>query len=304
MRRHDRPIGGTILQALLLVWGCSGSQARQPTDHPDAGAREAGAAACEGVDASVAGNPPYVDLNITASGFAEHEGKAVFLVTRVGLGGVIGTGSATVRGGAFTLRFPMGYRRSSDQEVLWLIDADSDGLCNAAAGDQTGYVLISAVDPAGTDALDVAITDNHLPTTSHNVDLCNPAQPFGEMLDMNILGKGFEAHEGRAVHVLTRTLYNGAIFGSGEAVIAGGGFALNFQKGYQRSSYQEVFLFVDVDGDGRCLPGTDHTAYVATSAFNPLRIEPIDEQVTDNHAAKSARNADVCVVMNGCQLAP
>jgi hypothetical protein len=31
---------------------------------------------------------------------------------------------------------------------------------------------------------------------------------------------------------------------------------------------------------------------------------PIDEQVTDNHRSKTARNAGVCVVMNGCQVAP
>ena len=162
---------------------------------------------------------------------------------------------------------------------------------------------MNAVDP-GSNALDLLITDNHVRTTSRNVDICNPAVPFGDMMDINITGTGFQAHDGQRVHLLTRTAYNGAIFGSGEAVVTGGGFAFHFPKGYVRFTYQEMLVFVDVDGDGVCVPGTDHTSYSATSAFNPVQIAPVDEQVMDNHTSNTARNADVCVVMNGCQVAP
>ena len=61
---------------------------------------------------------------------------------------------------------------------------------------------------------------------------------------------------------------------------------------------------MDVDGDGVCVTGTDHTGYSASSAFNPVQIAPVDQQVTDSHTSNTARNADVCVVMNGCQVAP
>lgn len=302
MRRDDIAGGSTILLAALLVWGCSGSQGGGPPNHPDGGA-EGGVAACDGVDASIA-SPAYADMTITATGFAEHEGRTVFVVTRSNSSGVLGARSATVMAGAFAFRFPKGYQRSADQDLLWFIDADGDGVCNTDVGDHTGYLLVNAVDPAGSDALEVAITDNHVRTTSRNVDICNPAAPFGEMMDFNITGSGFQAHEGQHVHLLTRTAYNGAIFGSGEAVVTGGGFAFHFPKGYERLTYQEMLLFVDVDGDGACMDGTDHTGYMATSAFNPVQIAPIDEQVTDNHKSKTARNADVCVVMNGCQVAP
>jgi hypothetical protein len=268
------------------------------------GADASAATGCEGVDAGGIVSPAYADMNITASGFAEHEGRSVFLVTRSNSSGVIGARSVTVTGGGFAVRFPKGYTRSSEQDLLWLIDADGDGRCNTDAGDHTGYLRVSAATPAGADALEVAITDNHVRTTSGGVDICNAAAPFGDMMDFNIAGVGFEAHDGQRVHLLTRTVYNGAIFGSGEAVVTGGGFAFHFPKGYQRFTYQEIFLFVDVDGDGACAPGTDHTAYKATSAFNPVAIMPIDEQVMDNHTSRSGRNADVCIIMNGCQIAP
>jgi hypothetical protein len=31
---------------------------------------------------------------------------------------------------------------------------------------------------------------------------------------------------------------------------------------------------------------------------------PFDDQVMDDHTSKSGRNADVCIIMNGCQIAP
>jgi hypothetical protein len=125
------------------------------------------------------------------------------------------------------------------------------------------------------------------------------------MLDFNITGSGFEAHDGQRLHLLTRTAYNGAIFGAGDAVVAGGGFAFHFPKGYERFTYQEILVFVDVDGDGVCVTGTDHTGYTASSAFNPVQIAPpVNQQVMDNHTSRSARGADICVIMNGCQVAP
>src|SRR5580765_2102061 len=58
------------------------------------GAADASAATgCEGVDAGGIVSPAYTDMNITASGFAEHEGRSVFLVTRSNSSGVIGTRS-------------------------------------------------------------------------------------------------------------------------------------------------------------------------------------------------------------------
>ena len=268
------------------------------------GASDAGPSACERVDGGSVTSPPYLDLDVTASGFAEHEGQKVFLVTRANIAGVLGAGSATVTGGAFAFHFAKGYKRATNQEILWLLDADGDGVCDDTAGDHTGYVLLSATDPPAAAPVAIAISDNHVRTTSSNANLCNPPAPFGDMLDMNITGTGFDAHEGRAVHLLTRNPSNGAIFGSGDARVAGGGFAFHFPRGFQRFTYQEIFFFVDIDGDGKCAPGTDHLGYTVTPGFNPTQNVPLDLQIMDNHMAQSARGADVCVVMNGCQIAP
>jgi hypothetical protein len=124
------------------------------------------------------------------------------------------------------------------------------------------------------------------------------------MLDMNVTGTGFDAGEGRTVHLLARTVDNGAIFASGGAVVASGGFVLHFPRGFERFTYEEIMFFVDVDGDGRCTPGTDDPGYTVTAAFNPTQNVPVDVPLMDNHMAQSARGADVCAVMNGCQLAP
>src|SRR4029078_8056265 len=129
----------------------------------------------------------YADMNVSASGFAEHEGRTVLVVTRSNSSGVLGAPPATGTGGACAFRFPKGYQRSADQELLWLIDADGDGLCNTDAGDHTRYLFVHAGAPRSA-ALDVAITDNHVRTTSRNDDICNPAAPFGDMMDINITG--------------------------------------------------------------------------------------------------------------------
>lgn len=299
------------LLALVLVWSCSGSpdrgapaDAADASDAPGVDAGDATTAACEGVDAGSAASLSYVDLNITASGFSEHEGQTVFLVTRSNSYGVLGSGSAVVSGGAFAFHFPKGYRRAADQQIIWLLDADGDGVCDEAAGDHTGLFLLSATDPPGAEPVAVAISDNHVGMTSSGATICNSVLPFGDMLDMNVTGTGFDAYEGRTVHLLARTVDNGAIFASGHAVVASGGFVLHCPRGFERSSYEEIVFFVDVDGDGRCRPGTDDPGYTVTSAFNPIQNVPVDVPLMDNHMAQSARGADVCAVMNGCQLAP
>jgi hypothetical protein len=294
--------------APMLAWSCSGSHehgaSSDASDAPGIDAGDATTAACEGVDAGSAASRSYVDLNITASGFAEHEGQTVFLVTRSNSYGVLGSGSAVVSRGAFAFHFPKGYQRAADQQIIWLLDADGDGVCNDAAGDQTGFFLVSATDPPGTEPVAVAISDNHVQMTPSGANLCTRGFPFGDMIDMNVTGAGFDADEGRTVHLLARTVDNGAIFGSGQAVVANGGFVLRFPRGFERSTYEEIVFFADVDGDGRCAVGTDHAGYTVTAAFNPTQNVPVDVPLMDNHVAQSARGADVCAVMNGCQLAP
>jgi hypothetical protein len=317
MHPAGRSVCVTIFLAALTACGPTKERADSGTNGPggtggaagggSGGSADAGdptAGACEGIDAGSAASLLYVDLNVSASDFSEHEGQTVFLVTRSNTYGVLGSGSAVVSGGAFAFHFPKGYRRAADQQITWLLDADGDGVCNDAAGDQTGFFLVSATDAPGTEPVTVAISDNHVQMTPSGSSLCNAAFPFGDMLDMNVTGTGFDAHEGRTVHLLARTFDNGAIFASGQVVVASGGFVLHFPRGFERFTYEEIFFFTDVDGDGRCAVGTDHPGYIVTAAFNPTQNVPVDVPVMDNHKAQSARGADVCAVMNGCQLAP
>jgi hypothetical protein len=106
------------------------------------------------------------------------------------------------------------------------------------------------------------------------------------------------------MHLLTSSPYNGLVRGAGQATIAGGAFAFHFPQGFERTTYQEVFWFVDTDGDGACATSVDHTGYLATSAFTPLDPTAVVEvQISDNHMITSARQEAVCVVMNGCRPA-
>jgi hypothetical protein len=304
---HSPSTGFLNVQILLMATACNGAAVKDrdaAAPEPDAPAGDATRAACEGVDAGAGAAPQYLDMDITGSGFAEHEGQAVLLVIRTENSRVLGVGKATVAGGGFALHFPKGYRRASNQEILWLVDADGDDVCNAAAGDHTGYLVAGGFDPVGSAAFAVAISDNHVNVTPREPNLCDPALPFGTMLNFNVTGSGFAAHDGRTVHLLTRTATNGAIFGSGAAVVSGGGFTFYFRRGYERFTYQEIFWFVDVDGDGTCVAGTDHTGYITSSGENPTQDVSVEMAVTDNHATQSARQADVCIVMNGCPLAP
>jgi hypothetical protein len=123
------------------------------------------------------------------------------------------------------------------------------------------------------------------------------------MADMNVTGLGFKAHEGAIVHLLTRSFQNGAVFGRGEAPVAAGGFAFRLPHAFVSFTYQEVFWYVDADGDGACTTA-DHRGYTVTAAFRPTGNEALDQPITDNHVVTSARGADVCIVMNGCLLAP
>lgn len=297
-------LGMRTLVALLALAGCGGSaQIARDSSVPDRATGDSAAISCESLDGGADADPRYLDLDIAASGFAAHEGQKVFLVTRGGIGTVLGVGTKTVAAGSFSFHFPKGYLRAWSQEILWLVDSDGDGLCTAAAGDHTGYVVAGGFDPAGNAPFAVSITDNHVGATPREPDLCNPTLAFGEMLDFNITGSGFAAHDGRTVRLLTRTGQNGAIFGAGQAMVTAGGFAFHFPKGFETFTYQEVIWFVDDDGDGTCT-AADHTGSVVTSAFSPLQIEPLDMSITDNHMTMTARGADICTVMNGCQLAP
>ena len=110
-------------------------------------------------------------MDITATGFAAHDGATVRLLTRTGQNGaVFGAGQTTIAGGKFSLHFPSAYQQFTYQEILWFVDIDGDGVCTIA--DHRGGVSSSAFTPTGSAAVTMPITDNHMTTTTRSADLC------------------------------------------------------------------------------------------------------------------------------------
>jgi hypothetical protein len=319
-----RRLGLTTLLLLVAGEGCSGSSTAAGDGGPGAGGSGgfAGRGGTGGIDGGGAGGGggsgggvdpscirpdaqlhKFLNLDVRGDGFGAHEGQAVHLVTRISTSGVLGAGRVTVASGGFAIHFEGGYQRNTSQQLIWFADQDGDGTCNPAMGDHMGYVALGPFDPAADDALAVTISDNHVTDVAGDPSVCSANRPFGGMTDMNVTATGFAAHDGSTVYVLTRTFQNGAVFGRGQATVASGGFSLHLPRGFVVMTYQEVLWFVDVDGDGVCT-ANDHLGYTVTAAAVPTGNQPFDQMISDNHTDMSARAADVCVVMNGCPIAP
>jgi hypothetical protein len=243
----------------------------------------------------------FLNLDVSSQGFpGEHSGEWVYVVTRNATSGVLGAGRGLLSGPGFTLHFEGGYERNTSQMIEWFADADGSGDCIFSSGDHVGYMMIGPFDPAGNDAVSATIVHNDVGGIPGEGNSCNGGGVFGYMADMSLSAAGFAAYNGATVYLLTRATQNGAVFARGETTIAGGGFGFYFPRGYAQQTTQEVFWFVDADGDGVCT-SSDRPGYAVTpaSAMDTLYFD-----ITDNHVATSVTGADVCVVLNGCPIAP
>ena len=163
-------------------------------------------------------------------------------------------------------------------------------------------MTIGPFDPAGNDTISTAIVHNDVGGIPGETNPCAGVRPFGDMADINLNAPGFEAHEGAPVYLLTRNGLNGFVFARGESTITSGRFGFYFPRAYARGLAQEIFWFVDADGDRVCT-SSDHRGYAVTPV-STTQPDTVYLEITDNHATESARGADVCVVLNGCPLAP
>jgi hypothetical protein len=155
----------------------------------------------------------------------------------------------------------------------------------------------SRVPGAGDDAPAVAGTSDACTAPSTDVGIRNGVRL---LLDLVVTGQGFEEHEGKRVYVFTRESNYRTPLGHGSELVRSGRFTLRFPDGYARFSYQLVFYYVDVNGDGRCDESTgDHTGFTITNAFNPAGNEPDEVALPDNHRS-SQRDERVCDLMNAC----
>lgn len=122
-------------------------------------------------------------------------------------------------------------------------------------------------------------------------------------LDLVVNGAGFESHEGQRVHVLARDYQSQLSLGYGSAMVAQGKFVLRFPRGYAMFSYQPMFFYVDLDGNGACDPAVDHLGSFLTNGYtgsDPFELGLSHEQ----HAHDSSRpraDASVCATLNACR---
>jgi hypothetical protein len=268
------------------------------SDPTDAGAT------CQPGDAGADRRRSFIDFQITGAAFDGHNGSTIHLYTAgSSVNDVYGLGRQVIAGGGFVLELPAGYKRGSVQAVVWFVDVDGDGVCNSGNDDHSGFATVGPFDPGpGADErFEVTISDNHINPYHGSGDPC--AGATAPLLDLDITGSAFGAHEGQTIHLVTSSPNNDVVRATGQAIIQGGTFAFHFPRGLERFTYQDVFWFVDVDGDGRCTTGADHTGYVSTAAFNPVGDAPLQMMITDNHAA-SLGGLNICAIVSGCRPPP
>ena len=162
--------------------------------------------------------------------------------------------------------------------------------------------MIGPFDPAGNDAYSVTIFHNDVAGIPGETNPCVGVRPFGDMADIGLRATGFEAHEGATVYVLARNALNGFVFARGQYPYLSGQFGLHLPRAYARNLAEEIFWFVDADGDRLCT-GSDHRGYAVTPVV-ATQVDQVTVEITDNHATETAKGVDVCLVLNGCPVAP
>jgi hypothetical protein len=246
----------------------------------------------------------FLELQILGSDFGAHDGRTIYVIARTGSTGVLGCNFVTIRNGSFSISLPSGFERNSNEQVLWFVDVDADGICNAALGDHVGLVALDPLDPATTDPIVVTLSDSQATGVPGDPSACTGQIPLAEMSDLRIDGTGFGEHEGARIHLVTATLHNGSVFASGSASIVNGTFTMAFSHAYQDFTYQEVDWYIDTDGDGHCTTGTDHTGSMLTNADRPTDNSPVQVPITDTHQQSNATGSDVCASVNACPPEP
>jgi hypothetical protein len=164
--------------------------------------------------------------------------------------------------------------------------ATGDGAATEQRGDGgPELATASPVDAA------CATSDGHMADSTHG------------FVDLDVMGRGFERYEGKIVWMLTRRTRSDVVFGVARTTIVDGQLMVHFPDGFERQAYQEVFWFVDADGDGLCDDGAgDHVGYTITNGFNPVADEPYLLMFEDSEFLQGppVGGESICAVMNQC----
>jgi hypothetical protein len=184
-------------------------------------------------------------------------------------------------------------------------DGAGPGMDVQVGGEPNG--LADALPPpdSGADMATDSTTPDQMPSGPNPCARAPGAIPVRngrrDFMDLIINAGDFAEHEGQRVHVFTREYSQKTPLGYGSAVVQGGGFMLRLPDGYARFSYQPIFWYVDVNGDGRCDEAAgDHPGYMPTNGWNPSGDEPLMHGLDHRHVA-TMREERVCDVMNACR---
>lgn len=125
-----------------------------------------------------------------------------------------------------------------------------------------------------------------------------------DYVDMILNGSAFDDHEGQRIYLFTRHPETGRPLGVAAATIRQGRFVIRLIDGYTRFSYQPVFFYVDVNGDGRCNAADgDHSSWFPTNGHNgndPIVID-LTEARYGHRTAPPREGGTVCDIMNACR---
>jgi hypothetical protein len=226
----------------------------------------------------------------------------------------LASAQARVIDGKFVMRLPQTLEAGLYKTKLVHFDVDGDGRCGPGdqvwvdrSSSQSAPGIVTRMfgsDATGTRFLGPASVAGTLSApdaeTCSRIELCGPyvAETPRPSLDLKIAGSGFDAHNDLPIRLVTRSSGTAALRGLGRAGIIAGRFTIYVPNGYQRGTDQEIFWFVDVDGDGKCgAAGGDHLGQATVGSIDPAGNEPVEVSVSDDHTATSPGGTDVCAAM-------
>ncbi|MBI5507886.1 MAG: hypothetical protein HY903_03925 [Deltaproteobacteria bacterium] len=207
-----------------------------------AGLLGAGPLACNDDDDGQGQPAGSLDLRITGTGFAPHNGEVMSLALTTTAGQVLTRGAALVADGGFAFTFPGSLERGLGYRLDYYTDHDHDGVCTTPvlAGDH-GW---TATVPTVTDAVTQTLTHNVIFGAGVCASFPTHALTFSGT---------FAPHAGRTFYAaLVRELDGFPVATTSMLIPAGGAVSLLFAARLQDGLSYHLDYFVDANANAAC----------------------------------------------------
>ena len=141
-----------------------------------------------------------------------------------------------------------------------------------------------SADTVGDDRFDTGVGDDRFDT---GVDADGGDSPscvrvtgggLEPWLDLHVVGRQFDAYEGRRIRVLVGSHPAGRL-GVGEATIANGAFEITIPAAINNSYYTEIALYVDDDADDTCDAGEPLWGFVTGIVRENLVVDATPDEL-------------------------